>query len=479
MLFNSLEFLIFLPIVFLLYWHVFKPLRWQNFFVVVASYVFYGWWNWRFLLLILFTSLCSFASGILLQRFDESKKWRKVISGTNIAINIAILGVVKYYDFFASQLVEAFSGLGIQLHLTSLNIILPVGISFYTFQALSYTVDIYRRKLEPTRDVIAFLAFISFFPQLVAGPIERATNLLPQFLKPRKFDYALAVDGMRQILWGLFKKMVVADTCATACNEIFADYATKSGGELIVGALFFTFQIYGDFSGYSDIAIGTAKLFGVRLMRNFNVPYFSRDIAEFWRRWHISLNTWFVDYVYIPLGGSRNGKWKTVRNTLIIFGLSGLWHGANWTYIVWGFYHAFLFIPLFLFGLNHKRKDVVAAQSWHPSWKEALQMLTTFCFVVIGWIIFRAENIGQAWGYISRMFCEFDGTFPKHGNTPLIYCGIVLLVEWMQRKKEHAFQIPHRSLFAYRPVRWIFYFAVFVCTYFFMGNQSTFIYFQF
>ena len=479
MLFNSLEFLIFLPIVFLLYWHVFKPLRWQNFFVVVASYVFYGWWNWRFLLLILFTSLCSFASGILLQRFDESKKWRKVISGTNIAINIAILGVVKYYDFFASQLVEAFSGLGVQLNLTSLNITLPVGISFYTFQALSYTVDIYRRKLEPTRDVIAFLAFISFFPQLVAGPIERATNLLPQFLKPRKFDYALAVDGMRQILWGLFKKMVVADTCATACNEIFADYATKSGGELIVGALFFTFQIYGDFSGYSDIAIGTAKLFGVRLMRNFNVPYFSRDIAEFWRRWHISLNTWFVDYVYIPLGGSRNGKWKTVRNTLIIFGLSGLWHGANWTYIVWGFYHAFLFIPLFLFGLNHKRKDVVAAQSWHPSWKEALQMLTTFCFVVIGWIIFRAENIGQAWGYISRMFCEFDGTFPKHGNTPLIYCGIVLLVEWMQRKKEHAFQIPHRSLFAYRPVRWIFYFAVFVCTYFFMGNQSTFIYFQF
>ena len=479
MLFNSLEFLIFLPIVFLLYWHVFKPLRWQNFFVVVASYVFYGWWDWRFLLLILFTSLCSFASGILLQRFDESKKWRKVISGTNIAINIAILGVVKYYDFFASQLVEAFSGLGVQLNLTSLNIILPVGISFYTFQALSYTVDIYRRKLEPTRDVIAFLAFISFFPQLVAGPIERATNLLPQFLKPRKFDYALAVDGMRQILWGLFKKMVVADTCATACNEIFADYATKSGGELIVGALFFTFQIYGDFSGYSDIAIGTAKLFGVRLMRNFNVPYFSRDIAEFWRRWHISLNTWFVDYVYIPLGGSRNGKWKTVRNTLIIFGLSGLWHGANWTYIVWGFYHAFLFIPLFLFGLNHKRKDVVAAQSWHPSWKEALQMLTTFCFVVIGWIIFRAENIGQAWGYISRMFCEFDGTFPKHGNTPLIYCGIVLLVEWMQRKKEHAFQIPHRSLFAYRPVRWIFYFAVFVCTYFFMCNQSTFIYFQF
>ena len=479
MLFNSLEFLIFLPIVFLLYWHVFKPLRWQNFFVVVASYVFYGWWNWRFLLLILFTSLCSFASGILLQRFDESKKWRKVISGTNIAINIAILGVVKYYDFFASQLVEAFSGLGVQLNLTSLNIILPVGISFYTFQALSYTVDIYRRKLEPTRDVIAFLAFISFFPQLVAGPIERATNLLPQFLKPRKFDYALAVDGMRQILWGLFKKMVVADTCATACNEIFADYATRSGGELIVGALFFTFQIYGDFSGYSDIAIGTAKLFGVRLMRNFNVPYFSRDIAEFWRRWHISLNTWFVDYVYIPLGGSRNGKWKTVRNTLIIFGLSGLWHGANWTYIVWGFYHAFLFIPLFLFGLNHKRKDVVAAQSWHPSWKEALQMLTTFCFVVIGWIIFRAENIAQAWGYISRMCCEFDGTFPKHGNTPLIYCGIVLLVEWMQRKKEHAFQIPHRSLFAYRPVRWIFYFAVFVCTYFFMGNQSTFIYFQF
>ena len=333
MLFNSLEFAIFLPIVFLLYWFVFnRNVKWQNLFVVVASYVFYGWWDWRFLFLIAFTSFCSWGSGLLIAKYRQYRS-AKVIHILNIVLNLTILGIFKYYDFFANSFARMF------LHGNSdkllLHLILPVGISFYTFQALSYSIDVYRQKLEPTRDIIQFFAFVSFFPQLVAGPIERATNLLPQFEKPRTFDYSQAVDGMRQILWGLFKKIAVADTCALYVNQVFSHYQTQSGPTLMVAAVLFAIQIYGDFSGYSDVAIGTAKLFGIKLMRNFRNPYFSRDIAEFWRRWHISLTTWFRDYVYIPLGGSRVSKGKIIRNTFIIFLLSGFWHGANWTFIAW------------------------------------------------------------------------------------------------------------------------------------------------
>lgn len=329
MLFNSFEFLIFLPIVFLLYWFVFKPLRWQNLFIVAVSYIFYGWWDWRFLILIAFTTLCSFASGIVLEKLEGQRTKQKWVSAANITLNLLILCIFKYFNFFGENLAELFQLFGVEADWVTIDILLPVGISFYTFQALSYTIDVYQHKIKPTHDIVAFFAFISFFPQLVAGPIERATNLLPQFLVPRGFSYDKAVDGMRQILWGLFKKMVVADNCAVAVNLIFDEYQTLGGTHLFLGALFFTFQIYGDFSGYSDIAIGTARLFGVNLMRNFNFPYFSRDIAEFWRRWHISLTTWFRDYIYIPLGGSRCGKWKAMRNTLIIFLVSGFWHGAN------------------------------------------------------------------------------------------------------------------------------------------------------
>ena len=365
MLFNSLEFAFFLPIVFLLYWfltpsgingpryslfhywHVSEQtaLNIQNAFVLVASYVFYGWWDWRFLLLIAFTSFCSWGSGLLIGRSltRPSLKGRRLISPkfwmiANIVLNLGILAVFKYYDFFVSEFGQLF---GISTDSLLLRIILPVGISFYTFQALSYSIDVYRQKIEPTKNIIAFFAFISFFPQLVAGPIERATNLLPQFLNKRTFSYDQATDGMRQILWGLFKKIVVADNCATYVDQVWTTYDTQTGSTLLLAAILFTFQIYGDFSGYSDIAIGTAKLFGIKLMRNFNNPYFSRDIAEFWRRWHISLTTWFRDYVYIPLGGSRPEipahikdpdrykKWIIVRNTFAIFLLSGFWHGAN------------------------------------------------------------------------------------------------------------------------------------------------------
>ena len=356
----------------------------------------------------------------------------------------------------------------------------PVGISFYTFQALSYSIDVYQKKLPVCKDIISFFAYISFFPQLVAGPIERATNLLPQFYKSRTFDYAQAVDGCRQMLWGFFKKIVVADNCSEAANVIWGDYSNQSGFTLLLGGLFFTFQIYGDFSGYSDIAIGTARLFGINLMRNFNFPYFSRDIAEFWRRWHISLTTWFRDYIYIPLGGSRCVRWKVMRNTLIIFLVSGFWHGANWTFITWGAYHALLFFPLMLWGKNRKYTNSVAAGRFLPSVKEFGQMLFTFLLALIGWIIFRAENIGQAWDYLGRMCSSslLDISI-RWGKSALLYIVLLVIVEWFQRDKQHALQITGKGILLYTPVRWIIYFTIILFILLFAGGQTDFIYFQF
>lgn len=338
----------------------------------------------------------------------------------------------------------------------------------------------YKRKIEPTHDVVAFFAFISFFPQLVAGPIERATNLLPQFLKPRRFDYATAVDGMRQILWGLCKKIILADNCAAAVNTVWDKYDECNGMQLLVTAIVFTFQIYGDFSGYSDIAIGSAKLFGIRLMRNFNNPYFSRNIAEFWRRWHISLTTWFRDYIYIPLGGSRCSTAKVMRNTLIIFTVSGLWHGANWTFIVWGVYHALLFVPLFLCGKNRKYTDVVAAGRLLPSVKEFGEMLCTFFLAVIGWIIFRAKSLTEAGYYLWDMVTKFRVSTDFVGKTALLYILIFVIVEWIQREKEHPLQLVNKGVFRYVVVRYLLYYLLFfLCLDNTGGEPQTFIYFQF
>lgn len=350
-----------------------------------------------------------------------------------------------------------------------------MGISFYTFQALSYTIDVYKGKLQATHDVVSFFAFISFFPQLVAGPIERATNLLPQFQHDRRFDYATAVDGTKQILWGLFKKMVIADNCADIVDKIWLDYANHSSVMLIIAAILFSFQIYGDFSGYSDIAIGTAKLFGIKLMRNFNLPYFSRSVAEFWKRWHISLNTWFVDYVYIPLGGSREGKWKSIRNTFVIFLLSGLWHGANWTYVSWGFYHAALFIPLLLLNRNKKFKGVVAEDSVLPSLKELLQVGSTFVLAAIGWIIFRANSIDGFWHYMTSMVSNWNVAETFEGRKALFFIAIMLLVEWFNRKREHAFAFHLKSVY----LRWGVYIATAILCLTQAGKQVQFIYFQF
>ena len=490
MLFNSIEFAIFLPIVFLLYWFVFDrfvsksqwQLRLQNAFVVVASYVFYGWWDWRFLLLIAFTSFCSWGSGLLIGN-AESRKRAKAWMWLNIVLNLGILGLFKYYDFFVTEFAQLFR---ISTDGLLLKVILPVGISFYTFQALSYSIDVYRGKIEPTKDIVAFFAFISFFPQLVAGPIERATNLLPQFLKKREFIYDTATDGMRQILWGLFKKIVVADNCAVFVDQVFSTYSEQSGSTLFLGAVFFTFQIYGDFSGYSDIAIGTAKLFGIKLMRNFNVPYFSRDIAEFWRRWHISLTTWFRDYVYIPLGGSRVSKTKVIRNTFVIFLVSGFWHGANWTFIAWGAYHAILFLPLILAGRNRKFTNQVAEGRFLPTFKEVGQMLLTFFLAVIGWIIFRAENIGQAWTYFHGMlqFGTFRAgyrffTLPEMWPTNL-FIIVMLIVEWIKRDSSHALEVKKQEVPSSIKIgRWALSYLIIIAIVMFARSNQTFIYFQF
>lgn len=478
MIFNSIEYAIFLPIVFLLYWGLKKNMKLQNLFIVAVSYLFYGWWNWRFLILIAFTSLCSWVSGLLIERYRTP--YGKAINIANIVVNLGILGLYKYYDFFAQSFADAF--LGGHSDKLLLQLILPVGISFYTFQALSYSIDVYRQKLKPTRDIVQFFAFVSFFPQLVAGPIERATNLLPQFEKPRAFRYPLAADGMRQILWGLFKKIVIADNCAQYVDTVFNNYPAYSASTKAVAAILFAIQIYCDFSGYSEIAIGSAKLFGIELRRNFHVPYFSRDVAEFWRRWHISLTTWFRDYVYIPLGGSRCSKRKVVRNTFVIFLLSGMWHGANWTFLAWGAFHAMLFIPLILLGKNRKHTDAVAMGRVLPSIKELGQMVLTFALVTIGWILFRADSIEMAGHYIAGMASASLFRVPwipsKWHIGPLIIAIIAMtLVEWIDRSQEHPFTL---RIVRQRWLRWAIYLALLAAIV--LRNPGTgnqFIYFQF
>ena len=488
MLFNSIDFAIFLPIVFILYWFVFSfNTKVQNTLIFISSYVFYGWWDWRFLSLIFFSSLVDYLIGILLSKSNE-KINRKLLLLTSILINLGLLGFFKYFNFFSETFAEAFTLLGGSFQPARLNIILPVGISFYTFQTLSYTIDVYKKKLEPTKDIIAFFSFVSFFPQLVAGPIERASNLLPQFYFKRKFEYKKAVDGMRQILWGLFKKVVIADNCAVFADEIFNNYHGYSGSTLIMGAVYFTFQIYGDFSGYSDIAIGTSRLFGFNLKQNFAFPYFSRDIAEFWRRWHISLSTWFRDYLYIPLGGSRGGTWMKIRNTFIIFTVSGFWHGANWTFIVWGALNAIFFLPLLITNNNRNNLGTVAHNRTLPSIKEFSNILFTFGLTVFAWIFFRSENISHALNFILKIFSyelfyvpkildETTGLMITPKTMPM-FIAVFTLIEWCGRNDQFAIEKTGLKWNSY--MRYIFYSLICVSVLWYsQGVEKTFIYFQF
>ena len=476
MLFNSIEFLLFLPTIFILYWFVFnKNLKYQNSLILASSYVFYGWWDHRFLSLIFLSTIVDYVIGLSISN-QSSKKKQKLLLWGSVLFNLSVLGFFKYYNFFVDSWVELFSSVGYEIKsVWTLNIILPVGISFYTFQTMSYTIDIYRKKLEPTKDFISFASFVSFFPQLVAGPIERASNLLPQILKKREFQHDQVIQGLKLILWGLFKKVVIADSLAPIVDDIFSNYQDFGGGTLWLGAIYFSFQIYCDFSGYSDIAIGTSKLFGFELMSNFKFPYFSRNIGEFWRRWHISLSTWFRDYLYIPLGGSQEGKWKSIRNIFIIFLVSGFWHGANWTFIFWGLFHSILFLPTFMFNKNRNyTSSIIAANTLLPSLKEFISVGTTFLLVTIGWVFFRSESIGDSFSYLTSMISNIN--IVTHLSPKIsFYILVLVLVDWTQRFDE-------RNLFVTFP-KLIFKIFVIICVFLILINfkkeSQQFIYFDF
>ena len=478
MLFNSIEFAIYLPIIFTLYWFVAnRNIKFQNILLLIASYVFYGWWDWRFLSLIIFSSLIDYFVGVQLGK-TEIKHKRQALLWVSILVNIGFLGFFKYFNFFAESFADAFTLLGKHIEPTRLQIILPVGISFYTFQTLSYSIDVYKKKLKPTHDIVAFFAFVSFFPQLVAGPIERATNLLPQFYSRRIFEYDRAVDGMRQILWGLFKKIVIADNCAHYVNQIFNNHEQYSGSTLFLGAVFFAFQIYGDFSGYSDIAIGTSRLFGFNLKQNFAYPYFSRDIAEFWRRWHISLSTWFRDYLYIPLGGSRGGTWMKIRNTFIIFVVSGFWHGANWTFIIWGALNAMYFLPLLLTNNNRKNINTLANDKLFPSIKDFFSVILTFGLTSIAWIFFRSENLTQAFSILNKVFSNSIFKIPDLlPMTVIVMIFLFVIIEWLGRRNYYALELKNVKINSF--LKWNLYFLIIYLIISIGGEQQEFIYFQF
>lgn len=471
MLFNSFAYSLFLPIVFLLYWFAFnRSVRLQNFFLLVCGYVFYGWWDWRFLFLIAFSTCLDFWVARQLGKTENLRK-RKVIFALSVAINLGFLGFFKYYNFFISSFTEAFASLGFHVSVLPLSIILPVGISFYTFQSLSYTADVYLRKMQPAKDLVLFATFISFFPQLVAGPIERACRLLPQFMATRRFSYEAAVAGMRQILWGLFKKIVIADTLAGYVDDIFSNYPALPGSTLALGAVYFAVQIYCDFSGYSSIAIGSARLLGFSLMTNFNYPYFAKSVAEFWRRWHISLTSWFRDYVYIPLGGSRRGATRTALNVVIVFSLSGLWHGANWTFILWGLLNGLLILPAVLGG--RKRASLPADSALLT----VLKILFTFTSATFTWIFFRAQSVSQAIDYLQVIFSSSLFTYPvQHGMALALPLVILLfLVEWMRCHRISLLQ----AFMAPRLLRWSVYIVLIITCLVFFKQDQAFIYFQF
>jgi alginate O-acetyltransferase complex protein AlgI len=481
-LFNSVEFALFLPLVFLLYWGLFsRSHRQQNAFLLLASMVFYGWWDWRFLGLVFISAVVDFTVAL---RLDASRSpgRRKLLLAASMIANLGLLGFFKYFDFFLTSFTDSFTLFGTPISSASLNIVLPVGISFYTFQTMSYTIDVYRGQMKPTRDAVAFGAYILFFPQLVAGPIERGKQLLPQFFSTRTFNEAAARDGMRQILWGLFKKIVVADNCAYYADQIFGNPANHYGGALLLGVVLFAFQIYADFSGYSDIAIGTARLFNIHLMRNFNYPYFSRDIGEFWRRWHISLSTWFRDYLYIPLGGSKGNKYFVARNVMIIFLVSGLWHGANWTFVAWGAMNGLLFLPMILSNSHKGNTGPIAPGRLLPSFAEAGKILLTFFLVCLTWVFFRSPSMEMAFTVFGEIFSPSllrkpPGTMPGLRAVIAFGVGLMLLVEWLQRERQHGLEYSGRFS---RPVRWSAYFAVcLVIILFAPDSNDTFIYFQF
>lgn len=483
MLFNSFDYAIFLPVIFIIYWFfTFKNYKVQNLILLLSSYIFYSFWDWRFLFLLFLSTVLDYFLAFLIQN-SSKLKIRRFYFCLSLLFNIGFLAVFKYYDFFATSFAQGLNHLGFQINPFLIEVVLPVGISFYTFHGLSYIIDIYNGKIRLEKNFIDYALFVSFFPLLVAGPIERASHLLPQLKKNRKFDYINATNGLRQILWGLFKKIIIADNCAIIANTIFDNSYNFSGSTLVLGVIFFAFQIYGDFSGYSDIALGSARLFGVELLQNFSFPYFSRNISEFWRRWHISLSSWFRDYLYFPLGGSKKGLIFQLRNICIIFIVSGLWHGANWTFLIWGAINAAFFIPSIFLGSSKSYQNIVAQGNLLPTFQELIQMISTFSLISFGWIFFRSENLNQAFTYISEIFSSSIFTVPKfQGMTDALitsfFLSFFILIEWFGR--EGRFALDNIFFLKYRVLRWFFYTLIL----FFIGMywptiESPFIYFQF
>lgn len=426
-----------------------------------------------FFFLLIFSTFLDFFSGLKIHG-STGKKSKKAWLIISIVINLGFLGFFKYYNFFIDSFSELLELSGFTVNKWTLNIILPVGISFYTFHGLSYVLDVYHQRIRPTTNFIDYSLFVCYFPLLVAGPIERATHLLPQVQAPRSFNYKQAVDGLRQIAWGFFQKMVIADNCAEYANKIFDNYQEYNGTTLFIGAVLFAFQIYGDFSGYSSIAIGISRLFGIELLQNFSFPYFSRDIAEFWRRWHISLSSWFKDYLYIPLGGSKGKKWNSVRNTFIIFVVSGFWHGANWTFLAWGAINAFYFLPLLLSNNNRKNISIVPGLTI----QNLFNISFTFFLVCLAWVFFRSENITQAGIIIATIFTEPAFSIP--GFIPVwiyLMLAVFIVIEWQGRDGKYA--IENMEKIQNTPVRWAIYYSLLIFILFLNGANQEFIYFQF
>jgi D-alanyl-lipoteichoic acid acyltransferase DltB (MBOAT superfamily) len=485
-LFNSSDYILFLPLALLVYLLLQRAgLRAQNAWLLLASYIFYGWWDWRFLGLLFGTTLNDYLVGIGLERTQDPRR-RRLLILLSIGVNLGVLGFFKYYNFFVTSLIEAFAGIGVRLEAPTLKVILPVGISFYTFQALTYTIAVYRREMRATRDAIGFFAYVAFFPQLVAGPIERARHLLPQFFIQRVIEPQAFASGLRQILWGLFCKLVVADNCATVVNSIFGRVDTLPGSVLLLGAVLFAFQIYTDFSGYSHIALGTARLFGFELMQNFATPYFSQSPPEFWRRWHISLSTWFRDYVYIPLGGNRTSKQLQARNLLITFTLSGLWHGANWTFIVWGVLNGLYVIPRIFIG-EPLARPASSARAWVRVPTVLLRVSITFSLTVLAWIFFRSATISAAWAMLRKIASPSLLVRPVPVLrdlgllTTTVYAALaiafLLSLEWWQRDRRYALDLPDTTSWVTWPACALVFGLALLFRY--TGASLDFIYFQF
>lgn len=479
MLFNSYAFLLFLPTVFLLYWALPRKHTYQNALLLIASYVFYACWDVRFLILIVAMTWIGYECGRAIESKGVGKEKGKRACVIGCIACLTVLGAFKYYDFFVENLNCLVCNIGFSFCMPLWRVVLPIGISFYTFQLVGYMVDVYKGRLAACHDALSFATFVAFFPQLVAGPIERASDLLRQMELSRKPQYEKMVDGARLILWGFVKKMLLADRCAPIVTEIF-NSSSCDGTDLWVGTILFAFQIYGDFSGYSDIAVGTARLFGIQLTRNFNLPYFSRNVNEFWRRWHITLMSWFRDYIYIPLGGSHKGKWITLRNVSVVFLISGLWHGANWTFVVWGVYFALWGSLSVLTGWGKgKKTSIVAAGRFLPHWKELLQMIATFLIVCIGWVFFRSESISSAFCRLGEMFTNIHLHSPYGGRRVWIVPFVVLIIEWISRERVHPLYFPNVAFFRPRIIRWLIYYALIFVIFYFGGEGVSFIYSQF